>query len=238
MKFLIYKATNLLNDKIYIGQTSRKLKERISGHKHSAFTENSSLKFHKAIRKYGLDSFKWEIIDNAETQDEIHKKEIYWISYYDSFNNGYNMTIGGEGTKGCSEGINNPRCQSVVKLDLEGNLIDKYPYISSALESINQHDISHIVKCCKGKINMAYGYRWMYEDDYMKLLNNEIKLKKLKQTKVIQTDLEGNFLNEYSSLKEGADTIDGNRIGIGKCCRGIQESYKGFKWYYSDKYNQ
>lgn len=53
--------------------------------------------FHCAIRKYGEDAFTWEIIDTAMTEDELNEKEKYWISSHDSFNNGYNMTEGGDG---------------------------------------------------------------------------------------------------------------------------------------------
>jgi DNA-binding CsgD family transcriptional regulator len=53
------------------------------------------------LRKYGEENFKWEIIDNAETQKELNEKEVYWISFYNSFKgNGYNMTAGGDGASG------------------------------------------------------------------------------------------------------------------------------------------
>lgn len=48
--------------------------------------------FARAIRKYGKDSFKIEEIDSATTQDELNKKEQYWIKYYDSVSAGYNET--------------------------------------------------------------------------------------------------------------------------------------------------
>ena len=51
----------------------------------------------KAIRKHGIEHFRIEVIDIAETKEEVMRKEIYWIDYYDSYKNGYNLTIGGEG---------------------------------------------------------------------------------------------------------------------------------------------
>lgn len=66
MNGIIYKATSKTSGKIYIGQTTTSLNNRISNHKHKALY-NIDLKnhFHNAIRKYGIDDFIWEVIDTA-----------------------------------------------------------------------------------------------------------------------------------------------------------------------------
>lgn len=102
---IIYKATNLINNKIYIGQTIRTLNARKSDHFYRAFKANSEQVFHKALRKYGKENFKWEIIDTADAIEALDEKEIYWIWFYNSYvnandSNGYNMTLGGEATFG------------------------------------------------------------------------------------------------------------------------------------------
>ena len=92
---LIYKATNIINNKIYIGQTTCTLEKRKNEHLNSC----DGTYFHKAILKYGRDNFIWEIVeDNIETYEELNEKEKYWIAYFNSNNNniGYNMTPGGE----------------------------------------------------------------------------------------------------------------------------------------------
>jgi len=81
----IYKTTNILNDKIYIGQT---------------IYDNSNYygsgKYLKtAIKKYGIENFKKEIIDECDF-DELNDREIYWIDFYDSIKNGYNISKGGQ----------------------------------------------------------------------------------------------------------------------------------------------
>jgi len=94
---IIYKATNSISKKVYIGQTIISLKERMGDHKRKSFIHNSKTYFHYAIKKYGFDCFLWEVIDSAKSLDELNKKEEYWIKYYDSTNkkNGYNIMNGG-----------------------------------------------------------------------------------------------------------------------------------------------
>lgn len=92
--YYIYKYTNILNNKIYVGKTS-KLNRRKATHKRLSKTVNS--KFYNAIRKYGFESFSFEILEEVSSLQEANKKEILWISFYNSFINGYNSTIGGDG---------------------------------------------------------------------------------------------------------------------------------------------
>lgn len=102
-KMVIYKATNVLNGKIYIGKTELEFKRRLNQYRSNSFNCNNTaynLYICRAIRKYGWENFKWEIIDTAITAAELIEKEIYWIKYFNSFGSGYNMTKGGEGTKG------------------------------------------------------------------------------------------------------------------------------------------
>lgn len=98
-KGIIYKATNRVNGKVYIGYTTRDFETRVNEHKKEAQNGNQ-YHFYRAIRSYGWDSFEWKIIDEAETKEELLEKEKYWISFYDSYHNGYNMTKGGEGSIG------------------------------------------------------------------------------------------------------------------------------------------
>ena len=104
MSHYIYKYTNKITGKSYIGQTNN-LQKRFNGHKSEAFNPNASgynLPFHIAIRKYGMDNFTYEVLEeisDGESQAFIDDREIYFIGYYHSLTteNGYNLTIGGEG---------------------------------------------------------------------------------------------------------------------------------------------
>ena len=88
----IYKITNIQNNKVYIGQTIRPIQDRFHRHINDALNNILDTHFARAIRKYGKDNFVIEQIDQAQTQDELNKKEQYWIQYYDSVQNGYNET--------------------------------------------------------------------------------------------------------------------------------------------------
>ena len=96
----IYKVTNKINGKVYIGQ-SVDIGRRWRQH----MTAEDDIYFHKAIQKYGVENFEWEVIEQCKKKD-LDAREAYWIEYYDSFNKGYNCTKGGEGV---SDGEDHPR---------------------------------------------------------------------------------------------------------------------------------
>ena len=97
---LIYKITNKVNNKCYIGQTMKTAQERWKEHQQHAFGSHPNdinKTLYKAIRKYGIENFDFEVIqDNIETYEQLDKAEIYWIDFYNSFVKGYNETFGGQ----------------------------------------------------------------------------------------------------------------------------------------------
>lgn len=98
---IIYKYTSP-SGKIYIGQTKYTVEHRIKQHINDANNGSTKL-FHIAIRKYGIETFNYEILNEAFSIEELNKLEIYYIEKYNSYyknGNGYNMTIGGEGANG------------------------------------------------------------------------------------------------------------------------------------------
>lgn len=104
MSMGIYKYENKLNGHIYIG-LSRNIEKRYSQHLYDArHKERSGTGIDIAIRKYGIENFTFEIIELCE-ESKLDEREKYWIDYYDSYNNGYNRTVGG----GSLAGENHPR---------------------------------------------------------------------------------------------------------------------------------
>jgi group I intron endonuclease len=97
---IIYKVTNLINNKIYIGKTLKTLSKRKSCHFAHAKAGSSNY-FHRAIRKYGKENFVWEVIDQCLFAESLVAMEKYYIEKFNCQKpNGYNLTAGGEGMFG------------------------------------------------------------------------------------------------------------------------------------------
>ena len=108
MSYLIYKITNVANDKIYIGKTKEYygnqyfgIEGRLKQHMINAFTKskyNDCPRFYNAIRKYGKDSFVIELLEETN-ENEVNNSEIFYINLLGSTddNIGYNISLGGDG---------------------------------------------------------------------------------------------------------------------------------------------
>lgn len=97
----IYKITNLINNKCYIGQSIH-IEKRFAQHKSPYEIEcNSDKPLYQAFKKYGIENFSFEILEEC-TQDELNDKEKFYIEKYQSLihQNGYNIRSGGEGNNG------------------------------------------------------------------------------------------------------------------------------------------
>lgn len=93
----IYKITNLINQKAYIGKTMFNIEKRWQAHKRESRAQRSQNRpLYRAINKYGIENFSIEVLEEVDI-NELSIKEIYWIGYYDTYNNGYNATLGGDG---------------------------------------------------------------------------------------------------------------------------------------------
>ena len=95
---IIYKITCSKNGKVYIGQTTETIEQRLERHFKMAFAEEKpKIKFQRAIKKYGKENFIIEEIDRAFSKEELDEKEKSWIAKYNSVKSGYNTALGGEG---------------------------------------------------------------------------------------------------------------------------------------------
>ena len=95
MVYKIYKITNIINDKMYVGFTSQTIEKRFNQHKSKSKSDNLD-KLHKAIKKYGVDNFKIELISEHQTMNDALDNEKKLISELDLTKNGYNLSSGGE----------------------------------------------------------------------------------------------------------------------------------------------
>jgi len=92
---IIYKAINKVNGKIYIGQTTHMLEDRIDQH----YKKGSY--FYRALTKYSRDVFSWQILEHCDSKEELDEMEFHYIKQYNALSpKGYNLTLGGEGVLG------------------------------------------------------------------------------------------------------------------------------------------
>lgn len=96
----IYKITNLINQKSYIGKTELTIEERFRQHILEINKERSKNRpLYRAMRKYGIENFSIELIEIC-TKEEVNDREQHYISVYNTYKLGYNATLGGDG-KSC-----------------------------------------------------------------------------------------------------------------------------------------
>lgn len=92
---IVYMATNKVNGKMYIGQTIGNLGVRKKNHINDALNKRNNMYFGRAIRKYGPESFEWEVLDSARNINELNDLEIFFIKLFKTFGEGYNLNAGG-----------------------------------------------------------------------------------------------------------------------------------------------
>jgi len=97
MKY-IYKITSP-SGKIYIGQSKMSVENKLKAYRDLEKNTKSNRKIANAIQKHGFSNMKFEIIEENSnwTKEELNAREIHWIAHYNTVNEGYNMTLGGEG---------------------------------------------------------------------------------------------------------------------------------------------
>lgn len=214
MSNIIYKVENTTTGEIYIGATTKSLKDRINDHLQKANLE-ASYKFQEAIYTYGPEAFSWEQVDTAETVNELAQKEAQYIYMYNCKEQGYNSDRGG--------GIK----KNVYQYDItNGNLLYTYSDLESAGNAVSAHKTS-ISKACLGDIKNCKGFFWSYT------LNNNFKPEEDKRNKkVFQFALDGEYLNYFNSVSEASRKTGINTSSISKCCRGEYKYAGEYYWEY------
>lgn len=213
----IYKIENLINGKIYIGK-SIDIQKRFRSHINDSFNENKSSYehlIHKAIRKYGVDNFSFDVIEQCD-DNILNEREIYWISFYgccvlDGNDKGYNMTRGGDGS-------------SYLDVNKIKELWDDGLPINDIAEQLqcDRHSVSRHIKC----------YENFNEAENKKRKYNLIS--KSNSKPINQYDLDGELICQYESILDASEKTG---VGYRTICSNIQgksSSAGGFQWTYQD----
>lgn len=229
----VYKITCKINNKIYIGITTKTPEHRWQEHISTAYQKNnkdSKCVFKKAIRKYGKENFiietQEEVFSNIE---DLKNREIYWIKFYNCYafdddSNGYNSTRGGDF-------IDERRKRSVYKCDIvKGVILKKFDSILSAQNELG------IRICAISQYNMtAGGYGYFYVEDFENLSKKEIKDKIHNNypNLVYKLSKQGKVLGIYKNVREAAKKNNIPSTGnIISCCLGDRRYAKNFQWCY------
>lgn len=177
---LIYKVTNNINGKVYIGQTIRTLRERQKQHLTSYKYKNDCSRFYNSIRKHGEENFVWEVIAETDNKEVLDELERYYIAKYNSTSPEYGYNIHTGGTNGYVQseetkrkigeaqvgsknhmygktGALNPASKQVV--DIDTGEIYENATICAKLTGLN---LSKICAVCRGERASTGGHRFAY----------------------------------------------------------------------------
>lgn len=202
----IYKITNDINQKVYIGQTSKSIEERWSEHKADYAYNKKNRPLYSAMLKYGFSHFHIEQIEEC-SQKDVQEREIYWIAYYNSYHNGYNATKGGEGTVTIDYSL-------VLDLWEEGKGVK---------------EIANLIGCSEWSIGTFLSRNNITpEQRYQRNIQNRI-------CSVEMIDVKTNkILKIFPSIAEANIFIGQTRYSghIGQVCKGKRQTAGGYKWRY------
>ena len=224
MKGYIYIIKNTINDKVYIGQTSRTIQARFQQHINSAKRgDTEGMIIYNAIRKYGAENFYVEEVECVEI-DSLNEREKYWINYYNSLRpNGYNIREGGDD---CGR-------KEVFQIDIKTNeIINIFPSITAAAEEYNL-DLSHLSKTCRHEqgYRSCGGFKWSYiynyDPEYIKNIQPKVS-----EHPVYQIDNEtGDIIKKWDNIKQAALALKISASSISNCLSGRYKTAGGFQWH-------
>lgn len=199
----VYLITNSKNGKCYVGSTKFSIEHRSWRHVYCA-RRNSQMFLHRAIRKYGEESFIIESLIEGISRDEAYDYETLLIGELGTHENfgGYNQCIGGRWGK--TRGMFGKKHSKKTKKKMSCAQIQRF-------ERSNGHSEQSRLKMSKTRTGLA---------------------RPSTRVAIDQFDCEGNFIAVHYSFSSAADAVGGGRSHIWECCNGKRKSARGFMWKY------
>ena len=208
----IYKITNKINNKCYIGKTLKTIEERWKEHCKDYLRRSKEKRpLYSAMKKYGIENFKVEEIEQC-SESIVNEREKYWIEYYSSFKNGYNATLGGDG-------------KAYIDRDLVVSIYNKLQNITETAKQLNIHpdSVHNILK-----------------DKQIQIKSNE-DIAKEKLGKIVHMYSKNeNYIQSFPTMRDAGRYLIENKLTncklttirqhISEVCRGIRKTAAGFKW--------
>ena len=209
----IYKITNNINNKVYIGKTEFSIEKRFKEHCKDAFRDkNEKRPLYAAMRKYGIENFEISLIEETNNPEE---REIFWIGYYEGYTKGYNATRGGDG-----------KCLYNHSKIL--NRLKEHPY---------PKDVAQEFGCC---VDIVYNIA--KQNDITMRSKSQEQLKISKSKRVSAYTKNGEYIQTFESTvaaamwcyNNGKSTTlsSGVRSHIAEVANGQRKSAYGYVWKY------
>ena len=201
----IYKITNDVNDKVYIGKTTKSIETRFNEHKRERKRNRcKSRPIYQAMNKYGFNKFHIDVVEECSI-DKLDERESFWINEYNSFANGYNFTTGGVGKPKVDHDM-------VYELFVNGAYMD---------------DICEICSCCRDTVHdvlIKYGVD-------PKIINHSVKMNY--KYSVLMIDKDTNIIIKvFDNVYDAARFMNKPETHIRDVCTGLRKTAYGYVWKY------
>lgn len=198
----IYSITNKLNGKKYIGKTVGEIEKRWREHiRDSKKRRCEKRPLYSAMRKYGENNFFVEQIEEC-SDAKLSEREKYWIQKYNTYKNGYNATLGGDGK---------------IYLDYD-EIISLYNELHSVTE------VAKKIGCSKDSVSNI-----LKMNNIPIFSGGEVTRKKFSK-KIAQFDKNGNYIKTFNSYTEAEYFMGNTQRHICDCANGKRKSAYGFVW--------
>jgi hypothetical protein len=254
----IYKFINLINNKIYIGSSNNLIKRK-RDHLNLNIKSGCSL-FRKAIIKYGISNFEFEILEYVKDENKLFEREQYYLDtllkaqdYINNISNfflqnGYNLSPTAKGRRGVKELNVSHKYKKIIEYDNQGNFIKIWDSIQEAskFHNINKTRISKsCIKEERGKFIFRYytdNYSWkinfkkrkpkksMTKDVKLKISNTLKGRESLRKKKVKQMDLQGNIIKTFPSITEASKITNISLTSISNVLNGNSKTAGKYLW--------
>jgi group I intron endonuclease len=239
-KWKVYFHTNIINNKVYVGITSRDLSARwgCNGNGYLRLKSNGEFiqpKFARAILYHGWDMFEHIVFAEGLTKDEACSMEMSLINLYDSINNGYNITKGGEGGHGIEVSEEERRRRSEMSKGKHYSPNSEF----KVGHTFTEETLTKMSEAKKGKPSWNKGLKGYNAGDKNPMKQPKVAAKfkgvnNANARRVIQMDMDGNYIARFRSISEAARETGSDLSSICNCCKGLRKSTNKYRWKYEN----
>jgi group I intron endonuclease len=232
---VIYMLKNASSGKAYVGQTTN-LQRRWAEHRASA-RSGSRLHLHASMRKYGEEAFSVSVLEECDVS-KLDERERFWIEKLETFTDGYNLTMGGDGVRGLKwtpERLQAASKPVVAYSPSTQQQVMQFSSLNDVRRSLGK--VLNVGAACKGDLATAYGLVWKFAD--CPLTNKDIERVKLRYTRVArsvsQYSLAGELISTFVCAAEAARNIGLSVSNIHTACKKRTTCAGGSLWRYSEQ---